>query len=127
MLEFHHARNSHLMIKDKEQPITWEDFSRIEMRMGTIVSAEIFKEARNPAYKLIIDFGTLGLRKSSAQITALYRPEELVGEQVVAVVNFPPKQIANFLSECLILGAVNGKEVTLLTSDKPTENGLRIA
>lgn len=115
------------MIKDKEQPITWEDFSRIEMRMGTIVSAEIFKEARNPAYKLIIDFGTLGLRKSSAQITALYRPEELVGEQVVAVVNFPPKQIANFLSECLILGAVNGKEVTLLTSDKPTENGLRIA
>lgn len=106
--------------------ITWQDFEKIEMRVGTIIQAEEFKEARNPAYKVIIDFGEYGKRKSSAQITKLYQPEDLIGKQVIAVVNFPPKQIANMQSECLILGAVDDKEVTLLTSDKKVKNGLRI-
>lgn len=106
--------------------ITWQDFEKIEMRVGTIIQAEEFKEARNPAYKVIIDFGEYGKRKSSAQITKLYQPEDLIGKQVIAVVNFPPKQIANMQSECLILGAVDGEEVTLLTSDKKVKNGLRI-
>ena len=109
-----------------EQTINWNDFSKVEMRVGTVISAEVFKEVRNPAYKLIIDFGDMGIRKSSAQLTLLYQPEELVGKQVVAVVNFPPKQIANIQSECLVLGAVDGKEVTLLSVDKPVANGLRI-
>lgn len=109
-----------------EQPISWGDFSKIEMRVGTILTAEVFKQAKNPAYKLTVDFGEFGIRKSSAQITILYSVEELVGKQVIAVMNFPPKQIANIQSECLILGAVNGKEVTLLTTDLKAENGLRI-
>ena len=103
--------------------LTWTDFEKVEMRVGTIVNAEIFKEARNPAYKLWIDFGFLGIKKTSAQITQLYSAEEVIGKQVVAVVNFPPKQIANFMSECLVLGAVNDKEVTLLGPDKKVENG----
>lgn len=106
--------------------IDWNDFSKIEMRVGTILEAELFKEARRPAYKMRIDFGDLGIKKTSAQITALYNINELIGKQVIAVVNFPPKQIATMLSECLVLGAVNGLEVTLLTSDKPVPNGLRI-
>ncbi|MFZ4783980.1 MAG: tRNA-binding protein [Flavobacteriales bacterium] len=103
------------------------DFSKIEMHVGTIVQALVFEEAKKPAYKLVIDFGELGLRKSSAQITKLYKPAELIGKQVIAVLNFPPKQIAKFISECLVLGAVNDNEVTLLTPDKPTPNGTRIA
>ena len=106
--------------------LTWGEFMKVDIRVGTIVSAEVFKEARKPAYKLVIDFGSLGIRKSSAQITRLYAPEELIGKQVVAVVNFPPKQIATIRSECLVLGAVNGDEVTLLSADKPVANGLRI-
>jgi tRNA-binding protein len=87
-----------------------------------------FPEARNPAYKLRIDFGSeLGILKSSAQITALYTKEELVGKQVIAVVNFPKKQIGPFMSECLVLGAVNGKDVTLLEPGLRVENGLRIS
>lgn len=108
------------------QTINWDDFSKIEMRTGTVLTAELFKEAKNPAYKITIDFGELGIRKTSAQLTKLYSPEELVGKQVIAVVNFPPKQIANIQSECLILGAVNNEEVTLLTTDKRVINGLRI-
>ncbi|HLT89161.1 MAG TPA: tRNA-binding protein [Sphingobacterium sp.] len=107
--------------------INWSDFSKIEIRTGTIISAEVFKEAKNPAYKLRIDFGDFGIRKTSAQITKLYLPDEIVGKQVVAVVNFPPKQIANMQSECLVLGAVDGDKVTLLTTDKVVKNGLRIA
>ena len=103
------------------------DFSKIEMHVGTIVQALVFEEAKKPAYKLVIDFGELGLRKSSTQITKLYKPAELIGKQVIAVLNFPPKQIAKFISECLVLGAVNDNEVTLLTPDKPTPNGTRIA
>lgn len=111
----------------EQEHITWGDFEKVEMRVGTIIETEVFAEARNPAYKLMIDFGDeIGVRKSSAQITALYAVEELIGKQVIAVVNFPPKQIANIRSECLVLGAVNGSEVTLLTADKPVSNGLRI-
>lgn len=109
-----------------EDLIQWSDFSKIEMRVGTIIEAEVFKEAQKPAYKLIVDFGELGQRKTSAQITKLYSPDAIIGKQVIAVVNFPPKQIANIRSECLILGAVDGEDVTLLTTDKPVKNGLRI-
>jgi tRNA-binding protein len=110
-----------------ETTIDWNDFMKVEMRVGTIVSAEVFKEVRNPAYKLMIDFGELGLKKSSAQITQLYTPEDLIGKQVVAVVNFPPKQIANIQSECLVLGAVGSdKIVTLLQPERLTPNGQRI-
>lgn len=109
--------------------LTWDEFMRVEMRVGTILSAEVFKEARQPAYRLLIDFGTeIGQRKSSAQITQLYQPEDLIGRQVVAVVNFPPKQIANLMSECLVLGAVGpDKTVTLLSPERQIPNGQRIA
>lgn len=106
--------------------INWKDFSKIEMRVGTIVKAEEFPKAKKPAYKLQIDFGELGTRKTSAQITNLYNLEELVGKKIVAVVNFPPKQIANFMSECLVLGAVDGDKISLLSVDKDAKNGLRI-
>jgi len=106
--------------------INWNDFSKIEMRVGTIISAEIFKEAKKPAYKITIDFGDFGIKKTSAQITKRYFPDDIIGKQVIAVVNFPPKQIANIQSECLILGAVNEDEVILLTTDKSVNNGLRI-
>jgi len=115
-----------LVRMEDTQTIEWKDFEKIDLRVGTIVEAEIFKEAKKPAYKLMIDFGEAGLRKSSAQITVLYEPEQLIGKQVIAVVNFPPKQIANVISECLVLGAVDGAAVTLLTADLPTANGLRI-
>lgn len=106
--------------------LRWDDFMKVDIRVGTVVSAEVFTAARKPAYKLVIDFGPLGTRKSSAQITRLYTPEDIIGKQVVAVVNFPPKQIATLLSECLVLGAVDGEHVTLLGPDKETVNGLRI-
>lgn len=107
--------------------ITWDDFLKVEMRVGTIIKAEPFEKARRPAYILHVDFGTeYGVKKTSAQITKLYSCEELIGLQVVAVVNFPPKQVANIMSECLILGAVDGDEVTLLTPQKKAINGLRV-
>ena len=107
--------------------LTWTDFEKVEMRVGTILEANDFPKARNPSYQLIIDFGEeIGQRKTSAQITKRYHKDELIGKQVVAVVNFPKKQIANFMSECLVLGAVDGKNVTLLRTGKPVENGLRI-
>lgn len=109
-----------------ENNLTWQDFEKVEIRTGTVISAEIFKEAKRPAYKLEIDFGELGIKRSSAQITKRYAIEELIGKRVVAVVNFPKKQIATLMSECLILGAVEGDEVTLLTTDKDVKNGLRI-
>jgi tRNA-binding protein len=108
--------------------ITWSDFEKIEMRTGTILRAEIFAEARKPAYKLLIDFGDFGIRKSSAQITDIYSTEELTGKQIIAVVNFPPKQIGPFISECLVLGVVGeDKGVVLVEPGKPVRNGLRIA
>lgn len=106
--------------------ISWADFEKIEMRVGTILSAEVFQEAKKPAYKLQIDFGEYGIRKTSAQITTQYSLEDLPGRQVIAIVNFPKKQIANFMSECLVLGVVSGADVTLLTPSQPVENGLRI-
>jgi tRNA-binding protein len=107
--------------------LTWSDFMKIEMRVGTILSAEIFEEAKKPAYKIQIDFGELGIKKTSAQITKLYTPEEIIGKQVIAVINFPPKQIANLMSECLLLGAVGGEqEVTLIEPERKIKNGLRI-
>ncbi|MEY3368693.1 MAG: hypothetical protein RI973_1848 [Bacteroidota bacterium] len=108
--------------------LTWEEFEKTEMRIGTIVQVNDFPKARNPAWQLHIDFGeTLGIRKSSAQITRLYGKEDLLGRQVVAVVNFPPKQIADFMSECLVLGSLGpDKEIVLLQPERPVPNGLRI-
>ena len=108
--------------------ISWNDFEKVEMRVGTITEVSDFPEARNPAYQLKIDFGPqLGILKSSAQITKRYSKEDLLNRQVIAVVNFPKKQIANFMSECLVLGAVGPKnDIVLLNTDFPVENGLRI-
>lgn len=107
--------------------ITFDDFLKVEIRVGTIVSAKVFEKARKPAYQLSIDFGALGIKESSAQITEHYNLEDLPGKQVTAVMNFPKKQIANFFSEVLVLGVIeqDGK-VVLLTPDKEVENGLRI-
>lgn len=108
--------------------ISWSDFEKIDMRTGTIVEAKVFEEVRNPAFRLIIDFGPeIGLKKSSAQITALYDPKTLIGQQVIAIINFPPKQIANMMSECLILGIPSSKGVVLLQPEQEIENGLSIA
>ena len=107
--------------------ITWDDFTRIDMRAGTIIEAEDFPEARNPAYRLRIDFGELGILKSSAQITNLYTKEELIGRQIIAVVNFPPKQIGPFMSECLVMGVYgSGADVILLQPDRPVDNGWKV-
>jgi len=114
-------------MNEETNEISWDDFSKIEMRVGTVVKAEEFPEAKKPAYKLQIDFGELGMRKTSAQITNLYNLEDLPGKKIVAVVNFPPKQIANFMSECLVLGAVDDDHIILLSVDKDAKNGLRIA
>ena len=107
--------------------ITWNDFEKIDIRVGTIIKADEFPEARKPAYQLTIDFGELGTRKSSAQITDHYTAQSLVGQQVIAVINFPPKKIASFVSECLVLGIYeeNGS-VVLLQPQKQVTNGLKI-
>lgn len=108
--------------------LSLSDFEKVEMRVGTVIEALDFAEAYNPAYKLYIDFGDeIGVKRSSAQITSRYAKEELVGKQVIAVVNFPKKQIANFMSECLVLGAVDGEDVTLLEPNQLVVNGLRIS
>lgn len=107
--------------------ITWDDFEKIDIRVGTILEVVDFPKAKKPAYQLMIDFGELGIKRSSAQITSLYKREELVGKQICAVVNFPPKQIANFISECLVLGVYNeNNDVVLLSVDKTTQNGCKI-
>lgn len=108
------------------ESITFEDFSKVDLRIGTIIEIDDFPEARNPAYKLTIDFGDLGLRKSSAQITTLYSKEDLINRQVVAVINFPKKQIATFMSECLVLGAMNDKDVILLQPNSQVKNGSNV-
>lgn len=105
------------------ETITFEDFTKIDLRVGTIIEVNDFTGARNPAYQLTIDFGELGIKKSSAQITALYSKEDLLKKQIVAVVNFPKKQIANFMSECLVLGAVDGKDVILLNPENAVKKG----
>ncbi len=107
--------------------ISWPDFEKVEMRVGVITNAKEFPEARSPAYRLWVDFGPLGIKRSSAQITHHYRPAELIGRHVIAVVNFPPKQIGPFVSEVLVLGAYDeAGEVILLHPDKPVAPGSKI-
>ncbi|HLD12980.1 MAG TPA: tRNA-binding protein [Candidatus Nanoarchaeia archaeon] len=106
---------------------TWEEFMKIEIHVGTILEAKPFPEAKKPAYQLTIDFGPLGIKQSSAQITHLYTPEQLKGKQIIAVTNFPKKQIANFHSECLVLGGVvDEKNIILLQPERTIPNGTRI-
>ena len=108
--------------------LTWPEFEKIDIRVGTIIEAKDFPKAKKRAYQLVIDFGdAIGIKKSSAQLTAMYSKEELMGKQVVAIVNFPPKQIANFFSECLVLGVyTEEKNVVLLQPAHGVSNGLKI-
>ena len=108
--------------------ITWDDFEKVEIRVGTIIKVEDFPEAKRPAYKIWVDFGEFGMRKSSAQVTKLYSKEALVGKQVLCVTNFPPKQVANFVSEFLVTGFVldNG-EVALAVPERKVPNGVKLA
>jgi tRNA-binding protein len=110
------------------ETISWDEFTKVELRVGRVLNAEVFHEARKPAYVLQVDFGEeIGLRKSSAQITHLYNPEELVGKLVVAVVNFPKKQIGPLMSECLVTGFHDAKgEVALCVPDKPVPLGTKL-
>lgn len=112
----------------KNELIAWHDFEKVEMRVGTIIEVNDFPEAKKPAYQLTIDFGVeLGIKKSSAQITKRYSKQDLLEKQIIAVVNFPKKQIGKFMSECLVLGSVGEEnDIVLLTSDQRVENGLRI-
>jgi tRNA-binding protein len=108
--------------------ISWNDFEKVDIRSGTIIDVKDFPEARKPAYQLWIDFGPeLGIKKSSAQVTVHYNKENLLNRTIIAVVNFPPKQIARFVSECLVLGIYDeNNDVILLNVDKPVSNGQRI-
>ena len=108
--------------------ISWDDFEKIDMRVGTVIEVNDFPAARKPAYQLTIDFGEkVGIKKSSAQITVHYKKEDLLNRQVIAVINFPPKQIASFISECLVLGVYDeNKDVILLTPEKLSGNGYKI-
>jgi tRNA-binding protein len=107
--------------------ISWQDFEKIDVRSGTIVAVDDFPAARKPAYQLTIDFGQLGIKRSSAQITHHYSKEQLIGKTIVAVVNFPVKQIANFFSECLVLGVYDTEgQVVLLQPERPVANGQKV-
>ena len=107
--------------------ISWDDFEKVDLRVGTITQVDDYPEARKPAYKLLIDLGELGIKKSSAQITKLYNKEELVGKQVLCVTNFPPKQIGKFISEVLTTGFVDGEDVVLAVPDNKVQNGSKLA
>jgi tRNA-binding protein len=107
--------------------INFDDFSKVDLRVGTIIEIDDFPKARNPSYQLTIDFGDLGIKKSSAQITTLYSKEDLLNRQIVANINFPRKQIANFMSECLVLGAVDGENVVLLKPENKVKNGVIVS
>lgn len=106
---------------------TINDFLALDIRVGTIIEAQEFKKALKPAYKLKIDFGEMGIKKSSAQITELYKPSDLIGRQILAVVNFPERQIADFLSEVLVLGTLSKDGVVLITPEKRVDNGDKLA
>ncbi len=107
--------------------ISFEDFTKVDIRTGTIIDVLDFPKARKPAYQLSIDFGSLGIKKSSAQITGIYTKESLLNKQIIAIINFKPKQIANFISECLVLGVANTNgEIILLQTSAPTINGTQI-
>lgn len=110
-----------------KEPISFDDFQKIDLRIGTIIEVKGFKKAKIPAYQLKIDFGKLGVKRSSAQITSLYSKKELLNKQVVAIVNFKPKQIGNFISECLILGIQNKKDVVLLHVKNSVKNGVKVS
>lgn len=103
---------------------TFDDFMKLDIRVGTIIEAKVFEKAKRPAYQLKVDFGNeIGIKKSSAQITEVYKCEDLIGKQVLAVVNFPPRQIADFMSEVLVLGTYSGQGVVLITPDEQVKNG----
>ncbi|MEO8774598.1 MAG: tRNA-binding protein [Gelidibacter sp.] len=110
-----------------EKIVTFEEFAKVDLRVGTIIEVNDFPEARNPAYQLTIDFGALGIKKSSAQITTLYLKENLLNRQVIAVVNFPKKQIGKFMSSCLVVGAVKDSDVCLLQPELQIKNGSIVA
>lgn len=114
---------------EKVEQATYAQFAALDIRVGTVVQAQVFEKARVPAYQLVLDFGPeLGLKKTSAQLTVNYQPQDLVGKQLIAVVNFPVKQIANFFSECLVLGVLKANGgVVVLQSERPVENGSKIA
>ena len=110
-----------------KEKTSFEDFIKVDVRIGTITEVKEFPKAKKPAYQILIDFGTIGVKKSSAQITELYTKEKLVGKQVMAIINFKPRQIANFMSECLILGVYNKDgHVVLLQTSQPIKNGEQI-
>ena len=110
-----------------KEETSFEDFIKVDVRIGTITEVKEFPKAKKPAYKILIDFGTIGIKKSSAQITELYTKEKLLGKQVIAIINFNPRQIANFMSECLILGVYNKDgHVVLLQISQPIKNGEQI-
>lgn len=110
----------------KTEDLNFEDFQKIDIRLGTIVEVKDFPKARIPAFQLKIDFGSIGIKNSSAQLTSLYDKDELLNKQVLAVINFKSKQIANFLSECLVLGVQNGKDVVLLRAGQEVRNGTQV-
>lgn len=111
-----------------KEEITFEDFTKVDIRIGTIIEVNDFPKARKPAYQLTIDFGDLGIKKSSAQITDLYKKEDLLNKQITAIVNFKPRQIANFMSECLVIGIYNEDgNVVLLQASKQIKNGEQIS
>jgi tRNA-binding protein len=110
-----------------KEETSFEDFIKVDVRIGTITEVKEFPKAKKPAYQILIDFGTIGIKKSSAQITELYTKEKLLGKQVIAIINFNPRQIANFISECLILGVYNKDgHVVLLQISQPIKNGEQI-
>jgi tRNA-binding protein len=110
-----------------ENIITFEDFAKVDLRIGTIIEINDFPKAKKPAYQLKIDFGDLGVRQSSAQITTQYKKDDLMNRQIIAVVNFPKKQIANFVSECLVVGAIKENDVFLLHPETKVKNGMIVS
>lgn len=107
--------------------ITFEDFTKVDLRVGTIIEVSDFPKAKKPAYQLKIDFGDIGVRQSSAQITTQYKKDDLINRQIIAVVNFPKKQIATFISECLVVGAVKENDVFLLHPETKVKNGMVVS